>query len=183
MNHRVPWAWIDANLEPQSSARRGLSHPRYGAPFSYSGVLVKPFECLFSVSSADITCRVMVLSAVGRHRRIMGSEASASPCCIRGRPHPGCLEASPQQCPRDGCCLVPTRDITPPVGGSSGATISCRLSLLVGPAEVGAIVPHAMEDDDVLDNGAKFGLPQMDLRRQDRPGRSPEPHHRQPRCA
>ena len=28
--------------------------------------------------------------------------------------------ASPQQCPRDGCCLVPTRGITPPVGGSSG---------------------------------------------------------------
>ena len=71
-----------------------------------------------SVRSAGITYRVMVLSAVGRHRRMMGSEASASPCCIRGRPHPRCLEASPQQCPRDGCCLVPTRDITPPVGGS-----------------------------------------------------------------
>src|SRR3954447_804368 len=70
-----------------------------------------------SVSSADITCRVMVLSAVGRHRRMMGSGASASPCCIRGRPYPGYLEASPQQCPRDGCCLVPTRDITPPCGG------------------------------------------------------------------
>ena len=60
----------------------------------------------------------MVLSAVGRHRCMMGSEASASPCCIRGRPHPRCLEASPQQCPRDGCCLVPTRDITRAVGGS-----------------------------------------------------------------
>jgi hypothetical protein len=60
----------------------------------------------------------MVLSAVGRHRRMMGSEASASLCCIRGRPHPGCLEASPQQCPRDSCGLVPTRDISPPAGGS-----------------------------------------------------------------
>jgi hypothetical protein len=36
---------------------------------------------------------------------------------------------------------------------------------------------------DVLDNGAKFGLSQVDLRSRDQPGRSPEQHHQPPRCA
>ncbi|MPR13148.1 trypsin-like peptidase domain-containing protein [Microvirga tunisiensis] len=36
---------------------------------------------------------------------------------------------------------------------------------------------------DVLDNGAKFDLSQVDLRSRAQPGRSPGQHHRQPRCA
>src|SRR3954454_11174183 len=58
-------------------------------------------------------------------------------------------------------------------GGSRGFAIgcSCRVDLLCRPAELAAVAPHTMADDDVLDNMANFGAVRMALTSPGQPGR------------
>lgn len=82
-------------MAQQPMEQRGYSiQAAFRSLFSYPGDFDQAFEQRL-VGLANITCRDMVLSAISMSWRMMGSEASASPCCIRGRPHPGCPAASP----------------------------------------------------------------------------------------